>query len=118
MAGDKEFVPPAGGKLGLEYRPALGPNGIPVDFGTSFPSSPKLGDYFLRLDYAPQQLFRWSGQLWVKISDNVRTGVGFGDGTNKSQLGSFINNSNVTPTLSGTIPESQPLSEILNIIAD
>lgn len=118
MAGDVPFVPPAGGKLGTAYRPAIGPNGIPVDFGTSFPSSPKNGDYFLRLDYVPQQLFRWSGVLWVKISENVRTGVGFGDGTNQSQLGTFINNSNVTPTLNGVISESQPLSQILNIIAD
>ena len=55
------------------------PNGVPTGAGIIFPSNPLAGDYFLRTDYLPQQLFRWDGSLWVKISENVRTGVGFGD---------------------------------------
>jgi len=94
------------------------PNGLPTGAGTSFPSTPKVGDYFLRLDYLPQQLFRWDGALWLKISENVRTGVGF-DEDNQSQLSSFINNSNVTPLSNGTtMPERQSLSEILRIQTD
>ena len=96
---------------------AQAPNGEPVGSGISFPGNPTKGDYFLRLDYLPQQLFRWDNNMWVKISENVRTGVGFND-NNKSQMGSFINNSNVTATTSGTMPEKQALSSILRITPD
>ena len=94
------------------------PNGEPLTAGITFPANPILGQYFLRTDYLPQQLFRWDGKLWVQISSNVRTGLGF-NSDNKSQLSSFINNSNVT-TLSNstTIKEQQALSKILRIQPD
>jgi len=95
------------------------PNGLATGAGISFPSQPKTGDYFLRTDYLPQLLFRWDGNLWVKISENVRTGVGFGDANNKSQLSGFINNTNVTTLSDGTtIPERQALSQMLKIQPD
>lgn len=94
------------------------PNGYPVGSGTNFPATAEIGDYFLRIDYLPQQLFRWDGNLWIKISENVRTGVGFTD-ADKSQLSTFINNSNVTVLTNGTtIPEKQALSSILKIQTD
>jgi hypothetical protein len=94
------------------------PNGEPVSAGTNFPPFAEIGDYFLRIDYLPQQLFRWDGNLWVKISDNVRTGVGFTE-DDKSQLSTFINNSNVTVLTNGTtMPERQSLSSILRIQTD
>lgn len=94
------------------------PNGYPVSAGISFPANPKLGDYFLRTDYLPQKLFRFDGVMWVKISSNVRTGLGFSD-DDQSQLSTFINNSNVTVLTNGTtIPEQQPLSTILKIQPD
>lgn len=94
------------------------PNGLPTGSGIAFPSEPKVGDYFLRTDYLPQQLFRWDSRLWVKISDNVRTGTALGD-NDKSQRASFINNSNVTVLTNGTsIPEKQALSQILKIQVD
>jgi hypothetical protein len=97
---------------------AAAPNGLPMGSGITFPSNPKNGDYFLRTDYLPQQLFRWSGQLWVKISENVRTGTGLGD-NDKSQRATFINNSNVTVRTDGTtMPEKQALSQIFKIQAD
>jgi hypothetical protein len=95
------------------------PNGIPTGAGITFPSQPKLGDYFLRTDYLPQLLFRWDGSLWVKISENVRTGVGFSDANNQSQLSGFINNTNLTTLSDGTtMPERQALSQILKIQPD
>jgi hypothetical protein len=95
------------------------PNGVTTGAGISFPSQPKLGDYFLRTDYLPQLLFRWDGGLWVKISENVRTGVGFGDANNQSRLSSFINNTNTTTLTDGTtMPERQSLSQILKIQTD
>jgi len=94
------------------------PNGSPTGSGISFPSSPKSGDYFLRTDYLPQQLFRWDGNLWVKISENIRTGTALGD-NDTSQRGTFINNSNVTVLTNGTtIPEKQSLSKLFKIEAD
>ena len=95
------------------------PNGVTTGAGISFPSMPKVGDYFLRTDYLPQILFRWDGSLWVKISENVRTGVGFGDANNQSQLSGFINNTNTTTLSNGTtMPERQALSKILKIQPD
>ena len=94
------------------------PNGLPTGSGISFPSNPKSGDYFLRTDYLPQQLFRWDSKLWVKISENVRTGTGLG-ANDKSQRASFINNSNVTALTNGTtMPEKQALSQIFKIQVD
>jgi len=90
------------------------PNGLPLEAGIAFPQSPQVGDYFLRIDYKPQALFRWDGKLWVRISDNVRTQTGFASDATKTQLQSFINNSNVTVLTDGTTTtESQPLSSIL-----
>ena len=90
------------------------PNGEPTGAGIAFPQNPKVGDYFLRIDYMPQILYRWDGILWVRISENVRTETGF-NSANSSQLSSFINdraeiylnNSNEL------VPVAQPLSSVL-----
>ena len=94
------------------------PNGFPTGAGISFPQNPQVGAYFLRIDYLPQLLYRWDGQLWVRISQNVRTDTGLID-DDKTQTASFINNSNVTVTTSGTvIPQKQALSTMLTIAPD
>lgn len=94
------------------------PNGEPFDSGISFPSNPQIGDYFLRTDYLPQQLFRFDGAVWIKISENVRTEFGF-DAGSENQLSTFINNRNRTPVQSGgTVPQRQSLSDALRIRPD
>jgi len=94
------------------------PNGIPTGAGISFPQNPEVGAYFLRIDYFPQLLYRWDGQMWVRISSNVRTETGYVDG-NTSQLNSFINNENrILLTDGTTIPEKQSLSQILTMRPD
>ena len=93
------------------------PNGEPVTSAIEFPPNPTIGQYVLRIDYLPQQLFRFDGQLWVKISENVRTGLGFTE-DDQSLLSTFINNSNVTVTTNGTVNEQQALSTILRITPD
>jgi hypothetical protein len=94
------------------------PNGEPFGTGISFPSNPKVGDYFLRIDYFPSILYRWDGNLWIRISENVRTGTGF-DETDQSQLSGFINNDNTTVLTDGNvIPQAQSLSTILTIAPD
>jgi len=93
---------------------ANAPNGFPVNAGIAFPPNPAVGDYYLRIDYMPQILYRWDGKLWVRISENVRTQTGFADNTNTSQLSGFINNSNTTVLTNGTTTtQAQPLSGIL-----
>jgi hypothetical protein len=94
------------------------PNGYPTGAGISFPQNPQVGDYFLRIDYLPQLLYRWDGQLWIRISENVRTDTGF-TAEDSSQQSSFINNSNVTVLTDGTTTtQKQALSSILTIAPD
>ena len=103
---------------GYNSGDAQAPNGFPVSTGTQFPSQPNVGDYFLRLDYLPQKLFRWSGAVWVEISRNVRTATGF-TLDDESQLSTFINNSDTVTTSDGsTIPSRQGLSNALRIKPD
>ena len=94
------------------------PNGFPTGAGISFPQNPQVGDYFLRIDYFPQLLYRWDGKLWVRISKNVRTETGF-NVTNESQLSGFINNVGQTKLTNGTfVPQKQALSTILGLTPD
>ena len=95
------------------------PNGLPSGAGISFPQNPQVGDYFLRIDYFPNILYRWDGKLWVRISTNVRTDTGF-TAADTSQVSGFINNeAEIYNNNSGTlIPSAQPLSSILTIAPD
>ena len=105
------------------------PNGFPIGgigldgaslsgAGISFPVNPQVGDYFLRIDYFPQILYRWDGRLWVRISTNVRTDTGFTE-QDQSLLSGFINDTAQTKLTNGTyIPERQPLSSVLALKPD
>jgi hypothetical protein len=95
------------------------PNGYPSGAGIAFPQNPQVGDYFLRIDYMPQILYRWDGKLWIRISTNVRTDTGF-TADDQAQKSQFINNeaeiyNNNTGNL---IPSAQPLSSILQLAPD
>jgi hypothetical protein len=70
------------------------PNGAAVAAGISFPSNAQAGDFFLRLDYMPNRLFRHDGRRWVKVEDDVRTNLTPG-ADNKTQRSDFVNNNNV-----------------------
>lgn len=65
-----------------------------VAAGIAFPSNPGLGDYYLRLDYFPNRLFRYDGKRWAKVEDAVRTNLTPGS-ANKTQRSSFVNNDGV-----------------------
>jgi hypothetical protein len=69
------------------------PSGQAVAAGISFPLDAKVGDYFLRLDYMPNRLFRYDSRRWVKVEDAVRTNLTPG-ANNLTQRSSFVNNSN------------------------
>lgn len=80
------------------------PNGsAPVASGRTWPAQPLVGDYFLRSDYSPPQLFRRESNKWVRVQINWR---------NKWQpatqtLVSFINNTNTTVLTDGTTVQQQ-----------
>jgi len=84
------------------------PNGSkPVNSGTGWPSNPLYGDYYLRTDYNPPQLFQWSnGGIWTRIQTAFRNTWQPANQT----LVSFINNTTITTLSDGTtMPEQQNL---------
>jgi len=95
------------------------PNGVPVGTGVQFPTNANTGDYFLRLDYAPNRMFRYDGKLWVKVEDNVRTELSYLNNDNSTQRSSFVNNRETINTADrGTISSRQSLSDLFNPKAD
>lgn len=70
----------------------LPPNGQSISAGISFPESPLVGDYFLRLDYLPNRMFRYDGRRWVKIEDVVRTSLTHNSADNKTLRSTFTKN--------------------------
>lgn len=95
------------------------PNGLEVNMGVAFPGSAKSGDYFLRLDFVPNRLFRYNGSRWVKIEDSLRTSLTPGAATNKTLRSGFVNN-NTTWTNSNneSVSERVSLSKALTPKAD
>jgi hypothetical protein len=95
------------------------PNGLPTGAGVAFPTNPTQGDYFLRLDYLPNRLFRYNGNFWVKIEDAVRTNLTPGATNNLSQRMGYVNNTTTYTNSQGvTQPTLQPLSRVLTPKAD
>ena len=95
------------------------PNGLPAGAGISFPSGPQVGDYFLRIDYLPNVLYRWSGTLWLRITENVRTTTGFTSFDESLQSG-FINNEDTIYVQQdgANVSSAQGISGILDIAPD
>lgn len=94
------------------------PNGFPSGAGIAFPQTPTVGDYYLRIDYFPQVLYRWSGMRWIRISSNIRTPTGF-EADDKALLSGFINDTATFRATGGEImKESQALSTILKLAPD
>jgi len=48
--------------------------GSATGFGTEFPSQPKKGDVYLRVDFLPNRLFKFNGDKWMEI-DKAQTDV-------------------------------------------
>ena len=95
----------------------VAPNGHTVSMGTSFPSNAVEGEFFLRLDFMPNRLFRYSRNRWQKIEDDVRSNPTPGKGT--SLKSSFINNTATTTTDDNKIvSQRQALSKALEIKED
>lgn len=96
----------------------IAPNGIAVAAGITFPGSPDEGDYYLRLDYVPNRLFRFDGQRWVKIEDAVRTNLTNGPENHTLRSGFVNDTSTYTDNSGGTHTTLQGLNKILKPLAD
>ena len=92
-------------------------NGVNFGHGISFPTSAVEGDYFLRTDFMPNRLFRYTSNRWVKREDAVRHTLTNTD-TRRTQKTSFINNTNSTTMDGDIIEERQPISKALKPRAD
>lgn len=96
----------------------IAPNGLTTGAGVAFPANPSEGDYFLRLDYLPNRLFRYSGRHWARVEDAVRTTLTPGT-DNKTQRMTYVNNTTTYTDADGvTHNERQPLSRVLTPKAD
>lgn len=98
---------------------ALPPNSSTVAAGLAFPAEPDRGDYYLRLDYVPNRLFRYDGKRWVKVEDAVRTNLTNGAADNATLRDSFVNDSSTFTNNSGETQNTlQGLNKILKPKAD
>lgn len=88
------------------------PNGASFGHGISFPTTPDVGDYFLRTDYMPKRLFKYDGTRWLKVQDDVRMTL---SNTNDrlTQKTAFFNNTNTSNIGGETVEERQSLSKAL-----
>jgi hypothetical protein len=93
------------------------PNGAAFGSGIKFPSVNTAGDYFLRTDYLPNRLFKFDGNRWLRMYDDVRMTL-TNDSTRQTQLTSFINNNNSSAIGGETVAERQALSKALKPKAD
>ena len=106
-------------KKGYLSGDGTAPNGLKVNMGISYPAGAKAGDFFLRLDYVPNRLFRYDGRRWVKIEDDVRSSLTPGATTNHTQLSGFVNNKHTFTNADGQlVDERVSLSQVLNPKAD
>jgi hypothetical protein len=110
-------TPERSGYTGYLLGDGLPPNGGVFGHGISFPVETEEGDYFLRTDYMPNRLFRYDGERWVKISDDLRMTLTNTD-TRATQKFGFINNTNVNEIDGEQVTERQSLSTALRPKAD
>lgn len=95
------------------------PNRIVTGAGIAFPADPNEGDYFLRLDYLPNRLFRYDGNFWRRIEDKVRTNITPGAEDNLTMRESYVNNTNTYTDSQGVVHnERQYPSKALTPKAD
>jgi hypothetical protein len=96
----------------------VAPNGLPTGAGIAFPQQANNGDYFLRLDYLPNRLFRFNGRSWAKIEDNVRTNITPSEDSSTQRMSYVNNNKTYTDSRGGVHDERQSLSKALKPKAD
>jgi hypothetical protein len=101
--------------LGYLVGDSIPPNGFEVTgMGAQFPDSAVEGNFFLRTDFMPSRLFRYTGTKWSVFENNVRMTMTNTNDRNTLKT-SFINNTKKTRIGNSTIDERQPISKPLEI---
>ena len=95
------------GTIDMWTGDGIPPNGSkPVASGSQWPTSPLVGDYFLRNDFIPPQLYQRENGKWILRQTAWRNPWQPAN----QKLVSFINNTNTTTLTDGSkIPEQQNL---------
>ena len=87
--------PISDGYTGYLLEDGAPPNGYNFGHGINFPVNPYEGSFFLRTDFFPNRLFRYTNNKWVKYEDMKRHTMTNTD-TRTTQKTSFINNTEKT----------------------
>jgi hypothetical protein len=114
---DVPATPVRKGYSGYLMGDGIAPNGEQFGTGIGFPQNSQAGDYFLRIDFMPNRLFRYDGRRWVKVEDAVRMTMTNG-ADRQTQKGTFINNTTVSDICDDPVEERQSLSKALRPRAD
>ena len=115
---DEVPISPLSALPGYVVGDSVAPNGLAMSAGTSFPTHPQVGDFFLRTDYLPNRVFRFVGNRWSMFNDVVRTNLSQG-ADNHTLIGTFVNNTDTFTTVGNvTVPSKQSLSSALTPKAD
>ena len=83
------------GYSGYLLEDGVAPNGVNFGHGINFPVNPFEGDFFLRTDFFPNRLFRYTSTRWTKYEDMKRHTLTNTD-TRSTQKTGFINNTDKT----------------------
>ena len=97
LASENDARPKRSGYTGYLVGDGVPDNGAAFGFGVQFPEAPGPDDFFLRVDFLPNRLFRYDGptETWVKVEDAVRMNMTNNDTRDTLKTG-FINNSKWT----------------------
>ena len=89
-------------------------NSVRANAGTSYPTTPTTGDYFIRTDYEPSQLFQFINNRWTFVEVDYRKTY------NKANriLETHINNDATFTEEGETIKERQPISKAIKPRSD
>jgi hypothetical protein len=88
-------VPQRSGYNGYLLGNGFPSNGYDFGFGIQFPTNPQDNDFFLRVDFLPNRLFRFSNDQssWIAVEDALRMNMTNNDSRSTLKTG-FINNDN------------------------
>lgn len=110
-------TPKKSGYAGYLLGDGFPPNGAPFGLGKYFPVNSDEGDYFLRTDFLPRRLFRYSGNRWEVVEDEVRLTLTNTNTRNTHKTG-FINNTKTDIIAGDEVEERQSLSKALRPKSD
>ena len=117
-ASEVNAVPQRSGYSGYLLGDGFPENGRDFGFGIQFPEAPLNNDFFLRVDFLPNRLFRYdsTASSWIATEDAVRTNMTNND-TRSTLKAGFINNDNYTyfDAVEATPPTTSVASDLITL---